>query len=187
MKLNLSIRDMVLVGVCAALMGVFSQLSIPLPTVPLTLQVFGVVVIAVILEGKLAAVAMIIFALLGAIGIPVYSNFTAGFGALAGATGGYIIGFIFMAFTIGNFATKESKVLVFIGAYMGLAVDYFFGVLQLKLVMGLGLQKALVAGFYPFIIKDMVMVGIGVIIAMVVKKKLNGVLRGNAKVKTTSY
>ncbi|MGG7177125.1 biotin transporter BioY [Clostridium paraputrificum] len=181
MKLNLSIKETVLVGMCAALMGIFSQLSIPLPTVPLTLQVFGVVVIAVVVEGKIGGLSMIIFALLGAIGIPVFANFTAGIGVIAGGTGGFITGFIIMAFIIGWASSKNDKRILFLGAYIGLAIDYIIGVLQLKVVMGLSMQGALAAGCYPFIVKDIIMVSLGVIVALAIKNTIRGVIRIDAR------
>lgn len=179
MKLNLSIREMVIVGMCSALMGIFSQISIPLPftTVPITLQIFGVVVIAVILGGKLATISMIIYTLLGCFGIPVFANFSAGARVVLGPTGGYIIGFIFMALVIGYSSNKSNKYLLWIGAYIGLMIDYLFGVGQLKIVLGLGIQEALVAGLYPFIIKDGVTVGVAVLVALVVKKSLKGAIK----------
>lgn len=169
--MRLSVREMIMVGVGAALMAVFSQLSIPLPSVPLTLQVFGVVIISVILGKKLGTLSIIVFMLLGAIGLPVFASFTGGLNIITGATGGYIIGFVFMAFIIGYFIEKDKKSLAFIGAYLGLAVDYVFGVLQLKLLMGL------VAGLYPFIIKDLILTALGVMVALSIRNRVVRVIR----------
>ena len=166
--MRLSVREMIMVGVGAALMAVFSQLSIPLPSVPLTLQVFGVVIISVILGKKLGTLSIIVFMLLGAIGLPVFASFTGGLNIITGATGGYIIGY---------FIEKDKKSLAFIGAYLGLAVDYVFGVLQLKLLMGLTLEGALVAGLYPFIIKDLILTALGVMVALSIRNRVVRVIR----------
>ena len=176
-KMRLSVREMIMVGVGAALMAVFSQLSIPLPSVPLTFQVFGVVIISDILGKKLGTLSIIVFMLLGAIGLPVFASFTGGLNIITGATGGYIIGFVFMAFIIGYFIEKDKKSLAFIGAYLGLAVDYVFGVLQLKLLMGLTLEGALVAGLYPFIIKDLILTALGVMVALSIRNRVVRVIR----------
>lgn len=178
--MRLSVREMIMVGVGAALMAVFSQLSIPLPSVPLTLQVFGVVIISIILGKKLGTLSIIVFMLLGAIGLPVFAGFTGGLNIIAGATGGYIIGFVFMAFIIGYFIEKDKKPLAFIGAYLGLAVDYIFGMIQLKLLMGLTLEGALVAGLYPFIIKDLILTALGVMVALSIRNRVVGVIKLNA-------
>ena len=178
--MRLSVREMIMVGVGAALMAVFSQLSIPLPSVPLTLQVFGVVIISVILGKTLGTLSIIVFMLLGAIGLPVFAGFTGGLNIITGATGGYIIGFVFMAFIIGYFIEKDKKALAFIGAYLGLAVDYIFGVIQLKLLMGLTLEGALVAGLYPFIIKDLILTALGIMVAISIRIRVVGVIKLNA-------
>ena len=178
--MRLSVREMIMVGVGAALMAVFSQLSIPLPSVPLTLQVFGVVIISVILGKKLGTLSIIVFMLLGAIGLPVFAGFTGGLNIITGATGGYIIGFVFMAFIIGYFIEKDKKALEFIGAYLVLAVDYIFGVIQLKLLMGLTLEGALVAGLYPFIIKDLILTALGIMVAISIRIRVVGVIKLNA-------
>lgn len=178
--MRLSVREMIMVGVGTALMAVFSQLSIPLPSVPLTLQVFGVVIISVILGKKLGTLSIIVFMLLGAIGLPVFAGFTGGLNIITGATGGYIIGFVFMAFIIGYFIEKDKKALAFIGVYLGLAVDYIFGVIQLKLLMGLTLEGALVAGLYPFIIKDLILTALGIMVAISIRIRVVGVIKLNA-------
>lgn len=181
--MKLTVKEMVLIAFGAALMAVFSQISFPLPftTVPITLQVFGVVVISVILEEKISTASMIIFALLGAIGVPVYSNFSAGAGVLFGATGGYILGFIFMAYIVGVAASKNNKLVLFLGTYIGLAIEYVFGVMQLKLVLNLTFSEALIAGVYPFIIKDLVVTALGIMVALIVKKRLKKVVKLGVK------
>lgn len=176
--MNLKTRSMVMIGLSTALMAVFSQIAIPLPmtSVPITLQVFGVMLISMILDKKFSSIALIVYALLGAIGVPVFANFSGGAAVLFGPTGGYIIGFIFMAFIIGFFKEKENKVLTIVGAYLGLAVEYAIGVIQLKIILGLSLEQALISGLYPFIVKDIIMVAIGVIIGEVIYKRVKPIV-----------
>ncbi|MBE6050028.1 MAG: biotin transporter BioY [Clostridium sp.] len=181
--MKLTVKEMVLIALGAAIMAVFSQISFPLPftTVPITLQVFGVVAISVILEEKISTISLIIFTLLGAIGIPVYSNFSAGIGVLFGPTGGYIIGFIFMAYIVGFSAGRYNKAILVVGTYIGVLIEYIFGVLQLKLVLGLTLEQALVSGLYPFIIKDVIVTALGIMVALIVKKRIKRVVKIGAK------
>ena len=91
--LSMKTKKMIIVSLCTALMFVFSQLSVPLPftAVPITMQVFGVILISTLIDYKLSFTTMVIYILLGSIGIPVFSNFTGGFFVLTGPTGGYII------------------------------------------------------------------------------------------------
>lgn len=181
MKGKITTKDMTLVGLGAALMGVFSQLAIPLPTVPLTLQVFGAVLLAIILEAKLATLVMIVYTLVGAIGMPVFANFGRGFSVIVGPTGGYITGFIVLAFIIGKAAEQKNKKVLVIGAYIGLIMEYLIGTLQLQGVLNLSFQEAMVAGVYPFIIKDLILTGVAVGVGLQIKKQLRGILDGSIK------
>ena len=181
MKLNLSIKEMTQIGMCAALMAIFSQLSIPLPftSVPVTLQIFGLVVLAVIVGAKIGTLSIIVFVILGAIGLPVFANFSGGFGVIVGPTGGYIIGFIIMAFLIGYASSKGNKIFLFIAAYIGVTIDLIIGTLYLKVVTGMTMQGALIAGLYPFIIKDFITVALAVFIGLKVKKSVEHILARN--------
>lgn len=178
MKTKLATKEITVVGLGAALMGVFSQLSIPFPTVPLTLQVFGAILLAVILEAKLATLTMVIYTLIGAIGIPVFANFSSGISVIIGPTGGYITGFIVLAFVIGKAAKQNNKGILVINAYIGLILQYAIGTFQLKKVMDLTLQEAMIAGVYPFILKDLILTGIAIGVALQVKKPIRSVLDG---------
>lgn len=86
--------DMVCIAIFAVLMAVCSWISIP-TTVPFTMQTFGMFLTVGVLGGKRGTLAILIFILLGAVGIPVFAGFTGGLGILLGTTGGYIIGFLF--------------------------------------------------------------------------------------------
>lgn len=169
-----NIKELTIIGLCAALMAVISQISIPLPSgVPITLQPFAVVLISVILEKKLGSLSILTFILIGTIGMPVFANFQSGFSALLGPTGGFLSGFLLMAFTIGAFARSKNKTLIFIGAYLGLFFDYIIGILQLSWVLNLSIPEALVIGCYPYILKDLVLTAVAVIIALRIKPSLN--------------
>ncbi|MSR92340.1 biotin transporter BioY [Inconstantimicrobium porci] len=167
-------RKIVLISLCSALMFIFSQMTIPLPftAVPLTMQVFGVILISSLMPSSISPVAILIYLLLGAIGIPVFAGFSGGFTALIGPNGGYLIGFLLMSIVTSITAASKNKIVVFTGAYVGLAIDYIFGVLQLKIVTGMTLGAALAAGLYPFIIKDIMMTAVAVIIAARVKNRI---------------
>ena len=92
--------------IIAALMAICSWISIPL-TVPFTLQTFAVFVTLGILGGKRGTLSILVFLLLGAIGVPVFAGFTGGMGILLGNTGGYIIGFILSALVMWIMETNE--------------------------------------------------------------------------------
>ena len=108
-KSKFKVIDLVYIGLSAALIAVCSWISIPLPTVPITLQTMGVVLIASLFGAKRGVIATVVYILLGAIGVPVFSGFSSGLGVIGGATGGYIIGFIFTALIVGITADKTNK------------------------------------------------------------------------------
>ena len=93
--------DVVYIGVFAALIAVCSWIQIPL-TIPITLQTMGVCIASALLGLKRGTFSVLIYILLGLIGVPVYAGFSAGPGVLFGSTGGYIVGFIFTALIVGG-------------------------------------------------------------------------------------
>ncbi len=94
MKNRNKIRDMSNIALCAVILAVCSWLSIPTPLIPFTLQTFGVFFVIYLFGAKKALASLIVYIALGAVGVPVFSGFGAGFGVLIGPTGGYILGFI---------------------------------------------------------------------------------------------
>lgn len=166
-------KDLVISSLCAALMAIFSQLSFPLPfsPVPITLQIFGVVLISSIVTKKQAITSIIVYLLLGAIGIPVFANFSGGFSKIIGPTGGYLIGFVVMTLIISY--TRDSKKALFIfSTYLAVILDYVFGVGQLMIVTGSSITASLIAGLYPFIIKDVVVTLCAILISFSVRPVL---------------
>ena len=118
----------VLVGVFVAIISICAWISIPMVPIPITLQTLGVFITASILGAKLGTVSIIIYILLGAVGLPVFSNFTGGFGILLSPTGGFIIGFIFTALTIGIITSFKNSILTnTLAMLLGLLLCYIFG------------------------------------------------------------
>ncbi len=176
MNLKLLPIEITLIGMCAALMVIFSQFSVPLPftSVPITFQIFGLVLISIIVGAKIATISQIIFILLGSIGLPVFANFSGGFSIILGPTGGYIFGFIFMAFLVGRASNNQNTVMLFITSYIGLCIDYIIGTLQLKIVTGISLKASLIVGVYPFVGKDIIILSIAILLGLKVRKKVKG-------------
>ena len=92
---RLSIKNMTLAALFAAVITVCSQISIPMPSgVPITLQTFAIALCGYVLGWQLSLVSVAVWMLLGAAGVPVFSNFHGGIGVLLGMTGGFIFGFL---------------------------------------------------------------------------------------------
>lgn len=92
-------RELAFTGILAALIAVCSWISIP-TAVPSTLQTFAVFLTLGLLGGRLGTLAVTVYLLLGAVGLPVFAGFHGGLGAFLGATGGYLVGFLFTALTM---------------------------------------------------------------------------------------
>ena len=89
-------RDMIYIAMFAIIIAICSWISVP-ATVPFTLQTFGVFVTVGVLGGKRGSLSVLVYLLLGVIGVPVFAGFSGGLGVLLGSTGGYIIGLLFSA------------------------------------------------------------------------------------------
>lgn len=120
--------DMAYIALFAVLMAVCSWISIP-AVVPFTLQTFGVFVAVSVLGGKRGTLAVVLYLLMGIVGLPVFAGFSGGLGVLLGSTGGYIIGFVFTALVmwlIERLLGTKTWVLA-LSMLLGLAVCYAFG------------------------------------------------------------
>ena len=125
---RLGTKDIALTALFVAVMAVCSWISIP-ATVPFTLQTFGVFLSVGLLGGKRGSLAVLVYLLLGAVGLPVFSGFTGGIGHLLGPTGGYIIGFIFSALLmwLAERLFGKSVAVLAVSMIAGLIVCYAFG------------------------------------------------------------
>ena len=93
-RARLRTRDMTYIALFAVLMIVCAWISIPITTISFTLQTFAVFAALLTLGGRRGTYAVVVYLLLGAVGLPVFSGFRGGPAALLGATGGYILGFL---------------------------------------------------------------------------------------------
>lgn len=121
--------DMIYMGMSAAIIAVCSWIAIPVGSIPITLQTMAVCIVAGLFGWKRGTLSVIVYILLGAIGVPVFAGFKAGIGVLGGPTGGYIIGFIFTAIIVGLACEKSNfKIWVCVlSMVIGILVCYAFG------------------------------------------------------------
>lgn len=169
-------RDMIYIGLFAGLMAVCSWLSVP-AAVPFTMQTFGVFLAAGVLGGKRGTWAILVYLLLGAVGIPVFQGFTGGPGILFGNTGGYLLGFIGTALTmwgIERLLGGKTWALV-LAMLLGLAVCYAFGTVWFLAVYTQSVEAvsfATVLGWCvgPFVIPDLIKIGLALALCKRLKK-----------------
>ena len=149
------VQKLVMTGVFAALLAVFSQISIPMPTgVPVTLQTFAVALCAYVLGWKLGVLAVSVYLALGAVGLPVFSGFGAGFGTFLNVTGGFLWGFLLMALLCGFGAQTEKPWLAILLGVTGLLLCHVCGVLQFGLLSGNPFWESFLLVSLPYLLKD---------------------------------
>jgi len=147
--------DITLVVLGAALVGGFAQLYVPLWPVPVTGQTLAVLLVGASLGAVRGALAMVVYALVGIVGVPWFSEANSGWQVIAGPTGGYIVGFIFSAFFVGWLSERQwdRKILKAIATFLGGSVVVFaFGLPWLSFALGTDLETTLEYGLYPFIL-----------------------------------
>lgn len=171
---KVSIYKMTTCAIMAALMCILGPISIPIGPVPISLTTLVIYLSAMLLGAKLGTVSCVIYLLLGLSGLPVFSGFQGGFGKLAGPTGGYIIGFIFMAIICGIFAERfrDRPFFIFLGMILGTLITYSFGTVWFVIMMKTDLLYSLGICVLPFIPFDICKMIISVILGTAVYKAL---------------
>lgn len=170
------IRRLTTVGLMTAVICLLGPLAlnIPFSPVPLSLGMLGVYLATSMLGMRSGVLSVVIYILLGFAGVPVFVNFTAGAGRLFGPTGGYIIGYVFMALVCGFFTDRwDGKFMMgFLGMVLGTAVCYLFGTVWLACQMSLTLPQALAAGVLPYIPFDLAKLLLALVLGGQVRKRL---------------
>lgn len=152
--------EMTRMALMVAMNCVSAYIIIPLPfsLSPIALQTLIVNLTGYVLNAKQAFMTMLVYLLVGLAGVPVFTGGSAGPGKLFGPTGGYIIGFLFTAVFLAYFRGEKYsfKRYALLGCVIGIPLIYVFGVVQLKLITGMGWDKAIMTGALPFIPLDIV-------------------------------
>lgn len=162
-------------GVAVALLAVGAALTVPVGPVPLTLQTLVLTMLPVALGGRDAVVAVAVYLLMGAAGLPVFSGMTGGVGVLAGPTGGFLWGFLLgevLAAALLRGGRRGAWEWVAAGGV--LLVSYLAGTLQLIVALGTGPLAALASAVVPFVVPDVVKLLVGVSAGRRVRAALGG-------------
>jgi biotin transport system substrate-specific component len=162
------------IAVMTAIMCVMGPWVIPIGPVPISLGTLAVMLSVYILGTRKGTVACLVYILLGTLGLPVFSGFSGGFGKLAGPTGGYLIGYLFLALIGGWFIHRfYTKIhLQFLGLLLGIAVCYAFGTAWLAYVAHMTAGAALAAGTLPFIPFDVAKAVIAILLGRTLRERL---------------
>lgn len=168
--------DMVQIALGTVLIIICAWISIPL-TVPFTLQTFAIFAVAGLLGGKKGTLAVLVYILLGAVGLPVFAGFKSGIGVLASSTGGYIIGFLLspMVMWAAEKLKYRNTLTLVLSMAAGLILCYAFGTLWFVTVYTgntgeISFQAALMMCVVPFIIPDLVKIFLAVLVTKRMKR-----------------
>lgn len=171
-------RQLASTGIMAALIVICAWITIP-TVVPFTMQTFAIFLAVGLLGGKLGSLAVGVYLLLGAVGLPVFSGFRGGLGTFAGVTGGYLLGFLLLALVmwLGERLFGENTAVFLLSAIAGLAVCYFFGtawylLLYTRTTGPVSLWTVLGSCVFPFLLPD----GLKLALALVLRRRLRPAL-----------
>ena len=171
------ITNIVMVGVFAAVLAVLSQISFPLPSgIPVTLQTFAVALCGYALGCKRGTLAVLVYIVLGAVGLPVFANFSGGFDKFVGPTGGFLISFPLMAYIIGLGVEHRNA---FKGAFVtavvvGTLVNYVVGVALFVVVAHSTIAVGISACVLPFIPTAIIKAVLACAIGLNLRKRIPG-------------
>lgn len=171
MKQNITVRDMAYIALMAVVIALCSWISVP-AAVPFTMQTFAVFCALLLLGGRRGTFAVALYILLGAFGLPVFSGFRGGIGALLGPTGGYIVGFLLCAVLYWIFEGKLKDIVLLI---IGNLVCYLFGTVWFVYVYSSGgkaitFGAALMLCVVPYLLPDAIKMLLAFVLSRRVKK-----------------
>lgn len=155
--MSINTKKMTRIALFSAILCVISPFTIPVGVVPISLATLGVYFAAAVLEPMSATLSVLIYVLLGAVGLPVFSGLRGGVSVIAGPTGGFIVGYIVCAFLASLLIHKyKNKALAPVWFIIATAVLYIIGTVWFMVVMKQSLAAAIGACVLPFLIGDAV-------------------------------
>lgn len=154
-------KDITYIAIFSAVISILSIISIPTPWgVPFTLQTFAISLAGFVLGKKYGTLSVIIYLLLGAIGLPVFSGLSGGISKFVSVTGGFLFGFIFLAFLCG---TKKICYSI-----LGLLICHLLGVIQFSFLTKTNFINSISIVSLPYLIKDL----LSIFLAYIINKKM---------------
>lgn len=171
-------------ALAAALISASALVIVPVGPVPVTLQILAVAATVLLLSPRESLAALVTYVGLGAIGLPVFSGGSGGFGVLAGPTGGFLLGFLLGA-PLGSFARmrladRHPLAADLAGLIVLIAVSYAAGLSQFVMVTGMTVTGALAVAVAPFLVPDAIKAVVAVVVARAVRRAGFGALGSGA-------
>lgn len=169
---NSKIKKISNTALFTAIIATTAWISIPTPFgINLSFSIFGVCLAGFYLGFKQGFLATLTYIFLGAIGIPVFSQFSGGFSVLCGISGGFIWGFLITSVLCGITKSKKNKPIKILLCFLAVISCHLAGVIQYSIVSGNNLWVSFLTASFPFLIKDIIVVFLADFIAKKVKIK----------------
>ena len=149
------LKKISLIFIGTLLLTLSAKIQVPFYPVPMTMQTFVILVIGMIFGWKLGSLTVLFYLIEGAIGLPVFAGTPTkgiGFAYMMGPTGGYLVGFLVAACTVGYLAEKgfdRSFLTTFIAMTIGTVLIFLCGYTWIS--MFFGFEKAFLFGVLPFV------------------------------------
>ena len=145
-------RDICVMALFTAFTAVMAQISVPMPLgVPMTMQTFAIMLAGMTLGARKGFVSILVYVLLGVVGVPVFARLSGGMGVVFGPTGGFILTFPFMAWIVGKSAERGGWASIAAGLLAGHLVNYAGGMLMFCLITRQSVGAAFMVCVFPFI------------------------------------
>ena len=173
-KLNIS--KLTLTALMTAVLCVLGPwaLILPFSPIPLSLCTLGIYFAVILLGTRAGTISVLLYLLLGFVGLPVFTGFSGGPAKLLGPTGGYLIGYLFMALLCGLIAERcaGKYVVCFLGMCLGTVVCYLFGSIWMAYQLELSFGEAMIMGVLPYITGDLVKIFVACSVCIRLRKHL---------------
>ena len=166
-----NIKPLIFAALFTAVICVFSQIAVPTPVLPVTLQIFGVCLCGYLLGARLSLLSVLCYILLGAVGLPVFHSFQGGAQHLLSLSGGFIFGFLPLTLCCGIFNKSKSDLLKITFGVIGVLACHVTGVLQFCLVSENGILESFLVASFPYLLKDIPLCVLAYYIAKLLKRK----------------
>lgn len=169
-----AVQQLCFIALMAGVMCLLGPLSIPIGPVPISVMTLIIYLSVYVLGMKMGTISCIIYLLLGFVGLPVFAGYTGGAAKLLGATGGYLVGYIFLTLVSGFVMEKMSyrRVWCIVGMIVGTAVLYAFGTAWFVILMDCGIGYAVSICVKPFLIGDLAKIVLAELVGQEVRKRL---------------
>ena len=171
---KLTTYQMAVTALMAAALCVLGPLSVPIGAIPISLSNFVICLTVWLLGPKFGTLSVAVYLLIGLVGVPVFSGYGAGIAKLAGPTGGYLVGYLLLAFIGGLFIEKSKgqPVVSAVGLILGDAACYVLGTIWFMVLTGLDLPTSLTYCVIPYLPGDVIKIVLASLLTIQLDKRM---------------